>query len=220
MHFAKMNFNGDPNLGLFSFATDSYCIGPTIPRLKKKEYKKIKRILRVPIYNFSIVGTEFLGLFACGNSSGIIVPKIIKEDELTKMEKIFDVLVLETHLAIGNLVLMNDSGIIISPLLKNEKEKIEKFFGIPCVATTIANLNIVGSIGVATNKGCLVHPKIRKREMELIEKILQTPCDIGTVNFGSPFLGSGIIANSFGFIASESTTGFELGRISEALGFL
>ena len=39
-------------------------------------------------------------------------------------------------------------------------------------------------------------------------------------NFGFPFVKSGLIANSNGYLAGSRTTGIELGRIDEALGFL
>jgi len=44
--------------------------------------------------------------------------------------------------------------------------------------------------------------------------------DVGTVNFGSPLVGSGILANSRGYVAGDETTGPELGRIEDALGFM
>ena len=43
---------------------------------------------------------------------------------------------------------------------------------------------------------------------------------IGTVNHGSPVIGSGLVANTKGAIIGNLTTGIEMGRIEEALGFL
>ncbi|RLF51129.1 MAG: translation initiation factor IF-6, partial [Thermoplasmata archaeon] len=43
---------------------------------------------------------------------------------------------------------------------------------------------------------------------------------VGTVNHGAPLIGSGIIANSHGAIIGSLTTGIEMNRIEEALGFL
>ena len=59
-----------------------------------------------------------------------------------------------------------------------------------------------------------------EREKRLIEKTLGVDADITTVNFGSPYPGAGIIANSNGFVVSEKTGGPELGRITDVLGFL
>jgi len=56
--------------------------------------------------------------------------------------------------------------------------------------------------------------------LKKIEDVLKVEGDIGTVSFGSPFVGASLLANSRGFLVSEQTTGPELQRIDEALGFL
>jgi len=207
--------SGDQNIGLYGFATDKYC-------LLGQNNKKIRKILGGPVYLANILNMDLTGLFVAGNSHGIAIAGVIAEDHRQSLERYFgNILVLDTnHTALGNLVLMNDKGIIVSPLLRKLEKKISDFFGLPASVTTIANQKVVGTLGVATNKGCLVHPKARKTEMEKIEKTLGVTADIGTVNFGSPYPGAGIIANSNGFACSERTSGPELGRITEALGFL
>jgi translation initiation factor 6 len=37
---------------------------------------------------------------------------------------------------------------------------------------------------------------------------------------GSGLVGSGLIANSHGYLAGAATSGFELGRIEEVFGFV
>ena len=54
----------------------------------------------------------------------------------------------------------------------------------------------------------------------MLEELFGLPVDVGTVNLGSPLVGSGLLANSFGYLAGEESTGLELGRIEDALGFL
>jgi len=81
-------------------------------------------------------------------------------------------------------------------------------------------LNTVGMAAVATNKGVLCHPKVTDEEKEMLSSLFQVPLMIGTVNHGIPLIGSGLIANSFGFVVGSSTTGIEMGRIEEALCFL
>ncbi len=210
----RTNFDGDPNLGLYGFATDKYCVvGANLAR------KKLEQELKVDAHFFTAFNTGLLGIFAAGNSSGIVLPDFMDEQEREHIKP--EALFLKTrYTALGNLILMNDNGIILSPLLKKEKAAVEKFFGLRCEMTKIANTVVVGNAGIATNMGCLVHPKIRKNEMKLIQEVLGVEADIGTVNFGSPYPGSGVIANSRGFVASEESSGPELGRINEALGFL
>lgn len=215
MNFLKTNFEGDTNLGLYGFATDRYC-------LLGFNHKRVKSVLHVPLYPCKLLNMDMVGLFVAGNSHGIVINDVINEYEEKNLGRFFDnILVLKTrYTALGNLMLMNDKGIVISPLIKKHRKEISEFFGIPCEAFTIAKQKIVGTLGIATNKGCLLHPKVRKNEKETIEKILNVPSDIGTVSYGSMHPGAGMLANSNGFVTSETTSGPELGRITEALGFL
>lgn len=215
----RVNFDGDINLGLYGFATDRYCcVG------SERYSPKIKDTLKVKVHAFPILNMDLVRIFCTGNSTGIIMSSVIKNfdsDAADEMKKHFEVLAIESkYSSVGNLILMNDNGIIISPLLKKHVKEIEKFFGVPCESVGIANMNIVGNLGFATNKGCLLHPKVREKEKKIIERVLNVNADITTVNFGSPYPGAGIIANSNGFVASEACSGPELGRITDVLGFL
>ena len=73
---------------------------------------------------------------------------------------------------------------------------------------------------VVTNKGCLCHPKVTDEEKNLLKKVFDVNVMIGTVNHGVPMIGSGLVANTKGAIIGNLTTGIEMGRIEEALGFL
>lgn len=214
MPIFRTNFHGDCNIGLYGFASDRYCfLG-----VKAKTEKKIHEVLQAKINVSTLLYTSLVSIFAAGNSHGIVVPKISGEYELHEL-KFRNVLALDTrYTALGNLILMNDSGIIISPLIRRHKTEIGGFFSLPAAVSTVAGLNIIGSAAVATNKGCLAHPQIKENEKKIIEDTLQVPSDIGTVSFGSPFVKSGIIANSRGIVVSDKCSGPELGRINEVFG--
>ncbi|MDI6721886.1 MAG: translation initiation factor IF-6 [Candidatus Aenigmarchaeota archaeon] len=218
-HFLRINFNGDPNIGLYGFATDKYVL---TGMNQKKILQRLEKTLHVRPRHSMMLNTEFVGIFCSGNSEGIVVPSILAEYELPNLGKMFGkVLALKTdYSALGNLILMNDNGIMVSPLIKNHAKEIKEFFSLPCESFSIANSRIVGKLGIATNKGCLVHPRASEAEKRKLKDILGVDIDIGTVNFGSPFPGSGIIANSSGCVVSEASSGPEMGRIAETLGFV
>ena len=79
MRVIKLDFEGNPNIGLFGFCNDSFCLLPK--GLSKKTQNKIEKTLDVPCYNISIAGTSLIGAFIAGNNSKIIVPHIIFENE-------------------------------------------------------------------------------------------------------------------------------------------
>ncbi len=210
------NFYGDPNIGIYGFATDEYCLLGFGGKIAKR-----MRALKVPVKVCKAMNTSLVGMFCAGNSSGILVPKAIGEHETSSIEKAGDVLIIDSlYTALGNLVLMNDKGIVISPFLRRHRKDMADFFGIPCEISTIAGIRVVGSVAIANSKGCLVHPRIREKEKRIVEKTLGVPANVCTVNFGSPFLRSGIIANSSGLAVSDQSSGIETGKINEGLGFV
>ena len=99
-------------------------------------------------------------------------------------------------------------------------KQIEKVLQVPLHKGTIAGLKTVGMAAVATNKGVLCHPLVTEEEKRMLSSVFQVPVMIGTVNHGVPLIGSGLIANGKGFVVGSLTTGIEMGRIEEALGFL
>jgi translation initiation factor 6 len=111
---------------------------------------------------------------------------------------------------------MNDKGCIISYLIKNLKEKIERFVGLDCQIASKKYM-VIGSLAIATNKGCLVSPIFDEDEIKKIEKVLKVKVDVGTANFGSYYVGSCIIANSNFALISPKTTGVEIAKIEEVL---
>jgi len=219
MKIAKLNFQKNPNIGLFALANDGFCLVNRF--IRKRDIDLIKNVLRVKVYQTSVLGTGLIGIFTGGNSQGIVISDRIYDEEIEEMQRNFDVLVLETkHTAFGNLILANDKGCVISRDLKNYRKDIRNFLGVDTRIGTIGGIDLVGSLGVCNSNGCLVHKWITKKEKELIEKTLDVNVSPGSVNFGNPWIKSGLLVNSNGFLAGDQTSGPELGLISEILGFV
>jgi len=222
-HTAIINFHGDPNVGLYGLATDKFCLlGKSV---REKDVKEIEAALKVPIFQLSFYGTDLIGLFAVGNSKTILLPNIIYDSELKKLRKDLDKLgvkieILETnHTAFGNNIIVNDKKGIISNVYSNkEAEKISKMF--PDVEFEQIDLSIPGSIGKVTNAGGIFEPNLPEIIVKKLEQHFGFEVGLGTVNMGNPFISSGIIANSFGFIMGANSSGFEVTRVDESLGFL
>jgi len=217
----KLSFFGDPNIGLFAKASDKVClIGEEI---LEKDVNVVESILKVPIKRLTIGGTSLVGIFVAMNSNGILLPKIVEEEELKRIIELdmnFAVLEKTKYTALGNLILCNDKGALISPLLRKEAKVIADILDVEIVEGTVAKLPIAGSCGSANNNGVLLHRDATEEEITVIEDVLKVEADIGTVNFGSPFVASGLITNSKGVLIGDLSTGPEIARIVEALGFL
>ncbi|MEM5834588.1 MAG: translation initiation factor IF-6 [Candidatus Aenigmatarchaeota archaeon] len=225
MKILQTNFFGDYNLGIYGKACDKFCLlGSFIPQNLKK---KIEEFLKVKVYPITLARTDLVGIFCSFNSKGIVLPKILTEKELNSLKELGKELginfgIIKTKFtALGNLILCNDNGALVSKLFsRKEKEKIEDLLGVECEYLSIAGIKTLGTCGIATNKGCIIHRDANEEEIKTAEEVLKVSVDVGTANFGSPFLGACGFANSNGAVIGGLTSGPEFARISEALGLI
>ena len=218
----KLTIGSSPVLGVFATVTDNVALVPIgTPRVTVEQ---IKDALRVPVMQTAIAGSFVVGSLVCGNCSGFVVSKYVYAEETRSLQELGDVdvqAIPDVMTAVGNIILANDTAAVVHPDLPNRAVKaIADTLQVDVKRATIAGLGTVGMAGVATNKGVLVHPRVSDSEIEILEDVFDLPVDIGTVNFGSPLIGSGLLANSTGYLAGADTTGPELGRIEDALGFI
>jgi translation initiation factor 6 len=220
-HVEKSHYEGDANIGLYAMATDKYAIFPA-------HYKFDHEVLNVPVIHSTVSRTNFNGIFMVGNSQGLLVSSIIKDTELEhlkkEMQKIAPGVVIHVidskNNALGNLIACNDKGAVISPSLREHAKEISKALGVPVHESNIIDTDLAGSFCIATNKGFVLTMNADEKEYDFFKKSLHVNGDIGSVNFGGIFVKSGIIANSNGFLVGKLSTGPEIGRIDEALGFI
>jgi translation initiation factor 6 len=210
---------GSASIGVYSLVTDKIVVIPKMVPLKKAE--RTAEWLKVKLVHMSISGSVLAGALACANSNGILLPHFIREEELAVIRSLFEgnITVMETKKnAYGNLVLTNDYGAVVDPRFKEpEVKRIAETLGVEAVRGEIAGLPYVGALAVATNKGVLAHPLLREEERKILENVFKVPVDVGTVNCGIPYVGTGLIGNSRAAVAGSLTTGPEMFIIGNAL---
>jgi translation initiation factor 6 len=210
---------GSASIGVYAFATENIVMIPRmVPLEKAQEYADwLKTKL---LYTF-IGGSVLGGALVCANSNGMVLPNFVRQEELTAIKSVFDgnITIMETKkTAYGNLVLTSDKGAIVDPRFKdNEITLISDALGVEVVPTEIAGLPYVGSLATATNKGVLAHPLLKDEERKILESVFKVPVDVGTVNCGVPYVGTGLLANSHAAVAGSMTTGPEMFIIGNAL---
>jgi translation initiation factor 6 len=210
---------GSASIGVYSIANEKFVVIPPMVPLKKAE--KTAEWLKVKLIHTSISGSVLAGAFACANSNGILLPNSVREQELAAIKAAFEgnITVMETKkTAYGNLVLTNDRGAVVDPRFKeHEISQIAETLGVDVVSGEIAGLPYVGSLAVATNKGVLAHPLLKEEEKKLLESTFKVPVDVGTINCGIPYVGTGLVGNSHAAVAGSMTTGPEMFIIGNAL---
>ncbi|KKH50219.1 translation initiation factor IF-6 [Methanosarcina sp. 1.H.A.2.2] len=208
-----------PVIGVFSTCTEDIALVP--PMATPEVCTILEEVLDVRVIETLINGSIVVGALSRGNSNGILLPYGSNVEEMQRLTGVPAGTLPDRLNAIGNIVLANDSAALVHPELSDMAlEAIARTLKVDVYRGTIAGIKNVGMAGTVTNKGLLVHPKVTASEREALEKIFGLPVNIGTTNFGTQMLGSGLLANSKNFVAGSETTGPELGRIEEALGFL
>ncbi len=217
----RMNLTGSPNLGVYISVNDEVAIVPF--NLSTEVEDIIKETLEVDTIKTSIAGCNLNGALAVGNSNGFVVSPYINEKELQTLEDagLNVSLMPGKYTAVGNIIAANDHGAIVGPKVGEKAVKvIEDTLKVTVEISSIADSNIIGSSSLVTNKGFLVHRDASYEELDFVEEVFKVEGNIGTVCKGMPLVGACGIANSQGAIVGESTTGPEMARLEESLGFL
>lgn len=214
--------DGSPDIGVFVTCTEDFVFLPA--HLNEKLVKEFEEALKAEAVKVFVGDSILVGLFVVGNSKGLVVtPYALDEEiEVLRAKTGLDVWRLPDKLsAVGGVILMNDEAALVHPELSEravallrEKLKVRVYRG------TVAGVKNVGMAAVATNKGILAHKDASVEELEFLEEIFGLPVEVGSVNFGSPFIGAALVANSKGYAVGDETSGIELGVIESALGFV
>ena len=224
MTILKYQIFGKNSVGIYLEVNNLFGLYPST--LLNPTVKKIEKVFNVPFYPFSINNSSLIGVYTASNKYGIIVPHIIREDELQLLKRYseefnrdYQIGVLKSiDNAFGNLILCNDKGAIISSFLKEYIEEIEEILKVETVVYEFVNNNLPGSISLTNNKGCLVHPLSTYEEIEIISEILKVEeADVSTVNRGIPYLSSGAAVNDQSGIFGNECTGPEMMRLTNVL---
>lgn len=215
-------FSGSAYVGVFARATDDCLL--VRPDTDDDLRDSLGEELDVPVVPTTIAGSGTVGALATGNENGILVSSRISERERERIEDASGVSVHELPgriNAAGNVVCCNDSGAYVHADLSREAvSAIESALDVPVERGTLATVHTVGTAAIATNRGVLCHPNSTDDELDLLEDLFDVPADVGTINYGGSLVGSGLLANENGYVVGEDTTGPELGRIDDALGYI
>ncbi|HJJ46681.1 MAG TPA: translation initiation factor IF-6 [Methanocorpusculum sp.] len=217
-----LSLNGDPNIGVFARAFDDVAF---VPLDCPEEFKtKIAECLDVDVVETFIQHSSVIGLLLTGNSNGFVVSGLIQNSELDLLQEYNDVLLLGEEMnAAGNVILANDSFAVVHPNMSSEmRRRVSEFLKVPTIPMSFAGVGTVGMTCAISNKGILLPAKSSPEEIANLESqipIVDFLVGTGSVNMGSNLIGAGVIINNKGYLAGNTTSGFELGRIEDVFGF-
>lgn len=218
----RATFSGSPYVGVFARATDQCVV--LRADVEDDVAEGMAEELEVPAVETTVGGAATVGSLIAGNEAGLIVSGRITDAEVARLEDAIDGRIgrLPGRInAAGNVVVATSHGAYVHPDLSHEGvQVVEETLDVPVQRGGIADVRTVGTAAVATDDGVLCHPKATDAELDELESVLGVPADVGTVNYGAPLVGSGLVANGSGYVVGNDTTGPEIGRIEDALGYI
>ena len=217
---STQDFAGNPHIGIFTRVMGEIAIVP--PGAPEAFCQALRQELAVDLVVTTIQGSEIVGALATGNRHGMVVSGLAEQAEVRRLEEVREVMLLSEGMnAAGNIILASDTFAAVHPDLPLETaEEIGSFLRVPVRRLTLGGIKTVGMAAVATDRGVIVHARSSPQEIARLEELATVPVGVGSVNMGSGLVGSGLLANSHGYLAGTETSGFELGRIEEIFGFV
>lgn len=208
-------------MGVFAQANDRMAF---VPHSAPEGFKEdIREALHVEVHETSVADIALIGAMAALNNHGIVLPYNVTEAELASFREL-DIkvgVIDDRHTALGNLVLANDEGAVVSTLFTAKaRREIGDTLDVEVEALAPQGFKTVGSIGRATSRGAVLHAALSEEDLMDIERLLKVEVDIGTVNRGVGYIRTGLVANSKGAVIGKDTTSPEIARIEDVLGLL
>ena len=211
---------GTFNIGVSAVANESLAF--TSPDVDDQFLRDLEEALGVKPFKTTVGGSHVTGSLIAMNSNGAAVSGLAEEAELEVIRKQIPIVLLPDYInAAGNNILVNDHGAVVNPDFPDSiLKQLEELFGVEVVRSAIAGCNTIGSLCKCNNKGCVCTIDATDDDVELLKEVLKVQeVQRTTVNHGSKYVGSGVIANSKGALVGDATTPIEMGRLEDGLVF-
>lgn len=218
---ALLEFENNPNIGLFMFANDKVCfVGIDIDEKKKKQ---IEEVLNVPVHKIKVLGTDLVGVFLSGNNNFILAPELFeheREQLSSVLEQYSMDLIIVSHRfnTLGNGFCVADEEIVADKNYpKTILSLIEKESGLKVFSFNSNIFSGPGSVMIFKNGKYFISQEIEEEEVtEIVDKVAA----VGSVNSGSSYISSGVVGNKFGILLGSMCSTVEIQNLVENLDYL
>lgn len=210
---------GDPHIGVFTRVFEDIAV---IPADAPEELEvHFREAFDLDIVRATIQGSPIIGSLLAGNSNGFVVSGLATQTELKRLGEYRELYLLGRGMnAAGNVILACDQFAAVHPEMEHHIQKeIGEFLKVPVTPLTLGDVKVVGMAAVATNSGVVINPRSTASEIATLERICELPVGKGSINMGNAMVGTGLVANTRGYLAGSETSGYELGRIEDIFAF-
>ena len=218
MDIFKYDVYRGSNIGIYTKVIDHFVFVPN--GYAKTRAKNLAKFLDAGFVFTSVANTRLIGILMIVNNHGILLPSTSHsfEQEHLKKSTGLNVEVLDSkYTCLGNLICANDKGAIVSPMIsKQTVKKIEQVLDVEVIQKKVAGYHQVGAMVVATAHGGIIHPETDDSDIKTFSNVLGVELEPATINGGTPFLSSGVLANNHSIVVGPLTNGPEIMMLTRA----
>jgi translation initiation factor 6 len=188
---------------------DKAIASPVVPTGFKM---KLRDLLRAEAAITTVGSVSSVGMMIAMNSRGFVVPKTANDDELAALEQHSKVLVVEDKMsALGNLIVANDKGAVISDLIsEHAASQISDFLGVDHIRMSVGKYRTIGSLFAVSNEAGIASPLVDEKTLAQVSSALQIKMVPTTVNDGERLVKLGVLLNDRAIVVGKNTNGVEL----------
>jgi translation initiation factor 6 len=158
----------------------------------------------LPLFLFDVFGNASIGVYSLVNDRIAIVPPQVPENKRKKVEEWLKVKVVATtvgkSLVTGALVCSNSNGLILPPFATGDEVEAIKSAVDLNVTVMDTKKTAYGNMVLANDKGAVVDPRMKNRDMNRIGDTLGVEVLSGEIA-GLPYVGSLATATNKGVMA-------------------
>jgi translation initiation factor 6 len=163
-------------------------------------------------------GNPSVGAFLSTSDTYVLTPPWLTPSAMKKVKKTLNTEIVPCQLGGSNLLgvfsVGNTKGMVVPYFAADDElEKIRGILGIP-IERVPTSLTALGNVIIANDHGAMIHPSVEKPTVQIIERVLQVPIQIGTIA-KSPLVGSAGVATNNGLLVHPMVTDKELEDLSD-----
>jgi len=218
MRFKKLEIVNSSYIGIYASISNEFGLFPNT--ISKTDEKDIKETLDIDIVKINLGESIINGAISKIYKNKVVLSSVSTNADIKCLEKSgLDVLLLKSYLAVGNLIAVNDTGLLLSPeFSESEKKHISEFFGKKANVFSIGSVSLVGCAIALNNKNMAVFPHVSSDEFDKLKNVFKTDGNIATVNYGDGLIANGLLVNDKGVMIGSKTTGYEIIRLDDIFG--
>jgi len=173
------------------------------------------------VFLFSLFGSASIGVYSLATDQMVIVPPQVPASKAERLGECLEAKVVRTTIGgsvlIGALACANSNGIVLPHFVRTEEVEAIGSASDFSVSIMETKKTAYGNLVVANNRGAVVDPRLKPKDLRRIEDGLGVEAVAGEIA-GSPYVGSLAVATDRGVLAHPLLKESEGKVLGEVLG--